>query len=138
MKHTPLPGTPSSIDFYQQRATQRKRVTNHEDARPDEHRSPLLTRRRNGIVEVKDEGTVEVKKNTYEKRLTDVSLPEGMPAKIRILRRICGLSQRQLANKSGLPRITIQSWERGSRIPTIKSLKILAVAFGVTVGKLCE
>lgn len=127
LKATPLPGTPAIIKLYQQRATQRKRVFDSEDAKPEERRDPILTRRRNGIVKVKD-----------ETRLTDVSLPKGMPAKIRILRKICGLSQHQLKARTGFSRATIQSWERGSRAPTLESLKILAAAFGVSVGKLCD
>lgn len=124
---TPLPGTPAIINLYRQRAMQRKRIFDSEDARPEDRRSPLLTRRRNGIVEVKN-----------EKRDTNVILPVGMPARIRVLRKICGLSQAQLALKSGLSKVAIKSWERGARIPKLESLKILANIFGVTVGKLCE
>ena len=42
----------------------------------------------------------------------------------------CGLSQEELARKSGIPRTTISNIEMGRRNPTLKTLILLSEAMG--------
>lgn len=124
---TPLPGTPAIIRLYRQRAMQRHLLFVSEDARPEDRRSPLLTRRRNGIVEVKN-----------ETGLQDVVLPASFHAKLTILAKRCGFSVKNLAAELGVSKGAVQHWLTGRRYPSRKMLKKIANLFGVTVGKLCD
>ena len=126
MGTTTLPGTQERIRHYAQLAAQWKPLADKEDTTEDQRRAPLLTRRRNGLVEVKS-----------ETGLTDVSLPNGLPARIRILRKMRGFSQRKLAEAIKVHRTAVQLWEKGMRIPTLPYLVRLAEVFGITIGKLC-
>lgn len=49
---------------------------------------------------------------------------------VRIARQRAGLTQQQLAQRSGHPRETIARWEVGSREPSLKTLRSLAQAAG--------
>ncbi len=55
---------------------------------------------------------------------------------IRELRREKGLSQEQLAERTGLSRQTIYKWESGQAAPDLENLKTLAGALGTTVSRL--
>ncbi len=127
MKHTPLPGTPAAIGLYRQRAMQRKVIAEDDDDHPEDRRSPLLTRRRNGIVEVKNETGLE-----------NLALPKSMAARIVILAKRCGFSQKTLAKELGVSKGTVQHWWAGRCMPSMKTLRKLAAVFGVTIGKLCD
>lgn len=48
------------------------------------------------------------------------------------LRKSAGLSQKELAEKSGLSQNGISQWERGEREPTWTAVKTLAAALGVS------
>jgi transcriptional regulator with XRE-family HTH domain len=54
------------------------------------------------------------------------------------LRKKRGLSQAQLAEIVGVEQPTIQRWERGTRMPDLESLDLLAKALGVTPGTLLD
>ena len=55
---------------------------------------------------------------------------------IRELRREKGLSQEQLAERTGLSRQTIYKWESGQAAPDLENLQTLAGALGTTVSRL--
>lgn len=65
------------------------------------------------------------------KRLTKL-----LSANLRSLRKARGLSQEQLAERSGLHRTYIGSVERGERNVTLSSLEALGKALGVSVPDL--
>ena len=50
---------------------------------------------------------------------------------VRIARQRAGLTQRQLAQRSGHPRETIARWETGAREPSLESLRALVRACGL-------
>jgi transcriptional regulator with XRE-family HTH domain len=56
--------------------------------------------------------------------------------RIIILRLLRGLTQDQLAARSGLPRGSISIWEKGTNAPSHQAAPILADALGVPVGYL--
>lgn len=47
---------------------------------------------------------------------------------IKELRKSCGFSQQELADKSGLSRVSIGQIERGQSAPTLKNIKRIASA----------
>ncbi len=49
-----------------------------------------------------------------------------------------GLTQEELAAKTGLARLSISKIERGEVDPVLSTIRKLAVAFGVTIGTLIE
>jgi transcriptional regulator with XRE-family HTH domain len=57
-------------------------------------------------------------------------------AAIRSLRQRAGLSQRQLAQRMGVPRTYVSKIENDKALPTLGSLERLAEALGVTVPEL--
>lgn len=62
-----------------------------------------------------------------------MGMEETVANRIIRLREAAGLSQKELANKSGAGYGSIQSWEQNSeRIPTLKSAEKLAKALGTT------
>ena len=56
--------------------------------------------------------------------------------RVRELRRIKGLSQEELAFKSGVHRTYLGSIERGERNPSLKNIAAIAKALGVTLSQL--
>ena len=55
---------------------------------------------------------------------------------IRKRRISCGMSQAQLAEKTGVTRQTISSWERGASFPDIEMLEKLAIVFNIRIDEL--
>lgn len=55
---------------------------------------------------------------------------------IKNIRKDQGLTQKELAEKTGLALITIQQYERNVREPKLESIKKIAEALGVTMGDL--
>lgn len=58
------------------------------------------------------------------------------PTSIRALREAAGISQQQLATKTGMTQGYISQIETGSRQPSIGNLRLLARALGCKQGKL--
>ncbi len=56
--------------------------------------------------------------------------------RVRELRVARGLSQEQLASKSGMHRTYLGSIERGERNPSLKNIAAIAKALGVTLSQL--
>ncbi len=56
--------------------------------------------------------------------------------KIRQLRKEKGLTQKQLAEKTGIAAITIQQYEAGKYEPKLDKLRRIAAALDVTIGEL--
>lgn len=63
---------------------------------------------------------------------------EQMAAKLKALRERRGLTQEQLAEKSGVSRTYLARLETGRQDPTLSTLEKLAKALGVKVGRLLE
>jgi transcriptional regulator with XRE-family HTH domain len=59
-------------------------------------------------------------------------------ARLRELRERAGLTQRGLADRSGVPQANIARWEQGIRTPLVVSVPPLAGALGVGVARLFE
>ncbi|MEZ5118911.1 MAG: helix-turn-helix transcriptional regulator [Candidatus Nanopelagicales bacterium] len=53
---------------------------------------------------------------------------------VRSLRQQAGLTQADLARRSGLPRTAINAYESGSRVPRFDALSRIAEACGVRLG----
>ncbi|MBU2524721.1 helix-turn-helix domain-containing protein [Patescibacteria group bacterium] len=66
--------------------------------------------------------------------MSDIQLKFGK--KIREIRKLNGLSQEQLAVKSGLHRTYISDIEQGGRNVSLKNIEKLAEALGVNIQKL--
>lgn len=58
--------------------------------------------------------------------------------KIRVARRICGLSQEQLAEKMSVSRSAIAKWETDKGLPDVGNLKVLARLLKVSVDSLLD
>jgi len=56
--------------------------------------------------------------------------------RLKMLREKAGLSVDQLAEKSGIPKRTLFSWESDTKIPGIDRLPLLAESLGVTARTL--
>jgi transcriptional regulator with XRE-family HTH domain len=56
---------------------------------------------------------------------------EQLGAAVRALRKAAGLSQRELAENSGIAKQAITNVERGATLPTLRTLERLAVALHV-------
>lgn len=52
--------------------------------------------------------------------------------RMRELRESLGVNQTEVANRAGISRQSVTQYERGTRVPDIKTLRNLAVVFGVT------
>lgn len=63
---------------------------------------------------------------------------EAKIARLAQARRAKGLTQAELAAKSGVHRVTIARLERGKGSPNAKTLKRLAAALGVSLDALVE
>jgi transcriptional regulator with XRE-family HTH domain len=57
-------------------------------------------------------------------------------AMLQAYRKKAGLTQAQLAQRSGLPLRSLQNWEAGHRMPRAEALLALARAVGATVEQL--
>lgn len=62
--------------------------------------------------------------------------PTGFGTRIAEARHAAGLSQRELAEKTGYTTSAVQAWELGTRHPRYDGLKQLADALGITVADL--
>lgn len=58
--------------------------------------------------------------------------------KVRTLREAAGLTQAELAERSGVSQTWISRLERGQENPTLATLRRLAAAFGVRVTDLLD
>jgi transcriptional regulator with XRE-family HTH domain len=67
-----------------------------------------------------------------------MSLKIGFGAAVRQERSALGISQGELAKRSGLHRTYVSDLERGARNPSIESIEKLAQALDVSVAKLFE
>jgi transcriptional regulator with XRE-family HTH domain len=63
---------------------------------------------------------------------------ERMAARLKALRERHGMTQEQLAEKSGVGRSHLARLETGRQDPTLSTLEKLAKALGVKVGRLLE
>jgi transcriptional regulator with XRE-family HTH domain len=63
---------------------------------------------------------------------------ERMAARLKAIRERRGLTQEQLAEKSGVSRTYLARLETGRQDPTLSTLEKLAKALGVKVGRLLE
>jgi transcriptional regulator with XRE-family HTH domain len=61
---------------------------------------------------------------------------KGVGKMIQAYRRRSGLTQEQLAEKTGLPLRSVQNWEAGHRTPRPMALLALARVLGTTVEEL--
>ncbi|AEB06358.1 transcriptional regulator, XRE family [Coriobacterium glomerans PW2] len=57
----------------------------------------------------------------------------ALPENIRLIRKIIGLTQAQLAERIGVARTTVTQWENGTSNPPIKTIQRLAQTLGVPV-----
>src|SRR5262249_55552379 len=60
----------------------------------------------------------------------------GFGVQLRSAREAAGLSQRELADKSGIALDSIQNWEQGRTNPRLPALSVLAAALGVSLDTL--
>jgi len=58
------------------------------------------------------------------------------PERIKAFRKLKGISQSELSEKSGLSALTIIRLESGRNSPTISTLEKVAKVFGITVKEL--
>jgi transcriptional regulator with XRE-family HTH domain len=63
---------------------------------------------------------------------------ERMAARLKTLRERRGMTQEQLAKKSGVGRSHLARLETGRQDPTLSTIEKLAKALGVKVGRLLE
>ena len=68
----------------------------------------------------------------------DMSLKIGFGVAIRQERCVLGISQGELARRSGLHRTYVSDLERGARNPSIENIEKLALALEITVARLFE
>jgi len=62
----------------------------------------------------------------------------ALGARVRVLRKQLGLSQEELADRSGLHRTYVGSVERGERNIALLNIHLLAKALGVSASRLIE
>jgi transcriptional regulator with XRE-family HTH domain len=67
-----------------------------------------------------------------------MALKERMAARLKTLRERRGMTQEQLAKKSGVGRSHLARLETGRQDPTLSTLEKLAKALGVKPGRLFE
>ncbi|MBT2135483.1 helix-turn-helix domain-containing protein [Croceibacterium sp. LX-88] len=67
-----------------------------------------------------------------------MDIQERLAKNLRLLRQAKGWSQEVFADEAGLHRTYISDLERGSRNPTISVVDKLAIALGVTPGRLLD
>jgi transcriptional regulator with XRE-family HTH domain len=61
---------------------------------------------------------------------------QSFGARLRELRERAGLTQRDLADRSGVPQANIARWEQGIRTPLVVAIPPLAEALGIGVAQL--
>ncbi len=71
-----------------------------------------------------------IRHSTYNPCMTDIG------KRIRQFRDAAGLSQSGLAEKAGIPIRSVQNWEQGHRLPSVKHLLPLATALGISIDAL--
>ena len=59
-----------------------------------------------------------------------------MPNRLRKLRKIAGLTQMELAKKSGVPRVSIQRYETGKTVPSVDRIATIAKTLNTTVDSI--
>ena len=69
---------------------------------------------------------------------TSSNLKIGLGEAIKKARSVLGISQEELAKRSGLHRTYVSDIERGARNPTVGSIQKIAQALQVPVAKLFE
>lgn len=57
---------------------------------------------------------------------------------IRALRESSGMTQKQLAEKTGISRGAVMQFELGYKLPSLPTLNMLAIALGTTPAALLE
>lgn len=62
---------------------------------------------------------------------------QALAENLRIERAKRNLSQKEVAEKSGITQAQISSWENGSNTPTVESLFKLAMFYGKGLDELC-
>lgn len=67
-----------------------------------------------------------------------MDIRERLAKNLRLLRQAKGWSQEGFAEEAGLHRTYVSDLERGARNPTITVVDKLAVALGVTPGRLLD
>jgi len=77
-------------------------------------------------------------KNVKEQKTRDSEFRSGLGEAIRHERSALGISQDELARRSGLHRTYVSDLERGARNPSIGSIQKIALALQVPVAKLFE
>ena len=55
---------------------------------------------------------------------------------LRLIRKSCSLNQKELADKLGLKRATISTYERGDNIPKLDTLLKIKLEFGISLDDL--
>lgn len=60
-------------------------------------------------------------------------MSEQVILSLSYLRRSAGLTQKQLAERIGVTRQSVMSWEAGGHSPASKHIRTLALIFGVSV-----
>lgn len=55
---------------------------------------------------------------------------------LKIARKVCGLTQRQVANKLGVVESCYANWEQGRTEPSIEMLRNLCFVFSVSIDEL--
>ena len=72
-----------------------------------------------------------------KRKAVDTSTYSGrFAARLRELRDKQGLTTREISEKTGIPKSTIEDWDVGRKSPSIEKLPILAESLGVTVRTL--
>jgi transcriptional regulator with XRE-family HTH domain len=80
----------------------------------------------------------QICEDVKELKARDFNLRSGLGEAIRRERAALGISQHELARRSGLHRTYVSDLERGARNPSIGSIQKIAQALAVPVSKLFE
>jgi transcriptional regulator with XRE-family HTH domain len=67
-----------------------------------------------------------------------VANPKWFPGRLRELRELAGLTQKQLADRAGVKRDAVARWESGRREPAWSSILALCTALGVSCEAFTE
>ena len=60
----------------------------------------------------------------------------GFKAEYKRTRQLCGFTQQQVSDRTGIPLGTLRRWEQGKHEPDVSALVDLSRLYGVTVGQL--
>ena len=61
---------------------------------------------------------------------------KSFPARLKGLRAAAGLTQDELARRTGVRRLSVSQWECGRRAPSLATARRIAQALGVSVDEL--